>query len=51
MDSTQRKLERWVELGKGKKGRYYPSKIPRMLNKDRLLDRIFLEYAAAATRW
>ena len=51
MDRAQRKLERWVELGKGKKGRYYPSKIPRMLNKDRLLDRIFLEYAAAATRW
>ena len=47
VDRAQRKLERWVELGKGKKGRYYPSKIPRMLNKDRLLDRIFLEYAGS----
>lgn len=44
MDRAQRKLEKWVELGKGKKGSH-TSKIPRMLNKDRLLDRVFLEYA------
>ena len=47
MDRAQRKLERWVELRKGQKDRYYPSKIPRMLNKDWLLDRIFLEYAGS----